>query len=70
MTERKTDKQKIREYLATHSYITCNDAIHKIGVYNLRSRASQMSDLVSRKVQVTRKDGRKTKIAQYYLIKP
>lgn len=64
-----TDKQKIRRYLEKNKTITCTEAIHKIGVYNLRSRASEMSDLVSEMVKVTRADGVKTRVAQYRIAK-
>lgn len=62
-----TDQQKIRDYLSANGTITCSESIHKIGVYDLRSRASEMHDVVSEMITVTRKDGKKTRVAQYSL---
>lgn len=61
-----TDKQKIIKYLKTHKYITCMQAIHKIGVYNLRSRMSEIPhnrDMID----VVREDGVMTRVARYWL---
>jgi len=64
-----SDKQKIRQYLKTHTYIDCESAYLCIGVRNMRSRASEMRDLESYKVPVIREDGKPTIIARYKLIK-
>ena len=63
-----TDRQKIISYLRDNKTITCLEAIHNIGVYNLRSRASEIPDLVSELIQVTRADGQTVRVAQYHLI--
>lgn len=60
-----TDKQKILNWFKTNKYLDCATAIHKLGVYNLRSRASEIPGIVSELVQVIRKDGRKTQCARY-----
>lgn len=61
-----SDRIKIEQYLKEHKTITCLQAIHKIGVYNLRSRASEMK-LISEMIDVTRADGVTTKVARYSL---
>lgn len=61
-----TDKQKILKWFKTRKYLTCKDAIHKLGVYNLRSRMSEMPhnrDLI----EVVRDDGVMTRVARYWL---
>jgi hypothetical protein len=62
-----TDKQKIMKWFKTRKYLTCATAIHKLGVYNLRSRACEMSEIIAEMIEVTRKDGVKTKVARYRL---
>lgn len=63
-----SDKQKIRKWFKTRKYLTCWQAVHKLGVYNLRSRVSEMQDVVSDGlVEVVRKDGVLTRVARYKL---
>ena len=61
-----TDKQKILKWFKTRRYLTDVQAIHKLGVYNVRSRASEMR-LDSRWIDVKRVDGKLTKVKQYFL---
>jgi len=63
-----SDKQKIRNWFKKHKYLTCADAIHRLGVYNLRSRASEMPELISEMIEVIRNDGVKTRVARYRMI--
>ena len=60
-----SDKTKIIGYLKTHSSITCTQAIHSLGVYNLRSRACEIPGIRSVMVPVVRRDGVKTRVARY-----
>jgi len=61
-----SDKDKIMKHFKTHKYITCMQAIHKLGVYNLRSR---MSEIPHKKdmIEVVRDDGVMTRVARYWL---
>lgn len=68
MTEIKTEKQKIREWLKRYKTLTVYEAIHKAHVYNLRSRASEMSEIASRRITIVRADGRRVSVAEYYLV--
>ena len=60
-----TDKQKILNWFKTQKYLTCMQAIHKLGVYNLRSRACEIPGIHSEMIQVTRADGVRTRVARY-----
>jgi hypothetical protein len=62
------DRQKIISYLKANKTITCLEAIHNIGVYNLRSRASEIPELVSELIPVTKSNGQTVRVAQYHLI--
>jgi len=64
-----TDRQKILKWFKTHKYLTCVQAIHKLGVYNLRSRVCEIDGVVSEMVKVTRADGVETRVARYSLNK-
>ena len=59
-----TEKQKIKKWFKTHKYITCMQAIHELGVYNLRSRASEMR-LRSDMIEVVKEDGSIARVARY-----
>jgi hypothetical protein len=64
-----TDKQKIRKWFKTHKYLTCRQAVHKLGVYNLRSRISEMIDITQDQlVEIVRDDGVMTRVARYMLV--
>lgn len=63
-----TDRQKILNWLKSHKYITCAQAIHNLGVYNLRSRISEMHNITARMVRRRRKDGAMVRVAQYSFI--
>ena len=63
------DADKIRKYLKTHRYVTVMECIHKLGVYNPRSRISEMVDVVKDgMVEVVRDDGVLTRVARYTAI--
>jgi hypothetical protein len=62
-----TDKQKILRWFKTRKYLTCTQAIHKLGVYNLRSRACEIPGIQREMVKVMRSDGRKAMVARYSL---
>lgn len=64
-----SDKQKIQNWFKTRKYLTCMIAIHKLGIYNLRSRASEMPELFAEMIEVVRKDGVKARVARYQMIK-
>jgi len=64
-----TDRQKILKWFKTHKYLTCVQAIHKLGVYNLRSRVCEIDGIASEMVKVTRTDGVETRVARYSLDK-
>ena len=59
-----TDKEKILTWFDDNPTLTCAQAIHELGVYNLRSRASEMG-LKSTIIDVVRRDGKLTKVARY-----
>ena len=63
-----TDKQKIMRWFKSRKYLTCNQAIHLLGVYNLRSRVSEIPDIKSEMISVIRDDGKKTRVARYSLL--
>ena len=63
-----SDKDKILAWFKRRKYLTCMTAIHKLQVYNLRSRASEMPEIISEMINVTRKDGVRTRVARYRLI--
>lgn len=64
-----TDKQKIRNWFKRRKYLTCAQAVHQLGVYNARSRISEMPDVVKDKmVTVTRADGVRATVARYRLV--
>lgn len=63
-----TDRDKILKWFKTRKYLTCMTAIHKLGIYNLRSRACEIPGIVSEMIEVTRKDGVRTRVARYRLI--
>ena len=61
-----TDQQKIRQWLKTHKYITCMQAIFKLGVFNLRSRVSEMPDVeLDCMIPIVREDGVLTRVGRY-----
>ncbi len=62
-----TDKQKILKWFKTRKYLTCMQAIHKLGVYNLRSRVCEITGISSEMITVTRGDGVETRVARYSL---
>lgn len=62
-----SDKQKILSWFEDHRYLTCMDAIHKLKVYNLRSRACEIPGISSKRIDVVREDGKKVQVAQYSL---
>jgi len=62
-----TDKQKILKWFKTRKYLTCMQAIHKLGVYNLRSRVCEIAGISSEMITVTRSDGVETRVARYSL---
>jgi hypothetical protein len=62
-----TDRQKILKWFKTRKYLTCMQAIHKLGVYNLRSRACEIAGITSEMIEVKRKDGLKVRVARYSL---
>lgn len=65
-----TDQQKIRKWFKTHKYITCMQAVFKLGVHNLRSRVSEMPDVErDAMIPVVKADGTKTEVARYSLIR-
>lgn len=64
-----TDVQRIRKWFKTHKYLTCCQAVHKLGVYNLRSRVSEMHDVTKDQlIEVVREDGTLTRVARYALV--
>ena len=65
-----SDKDRILRWFKTHKYLTCCQAIHKIGVYNLRSRISEIPGIVQDcMIEVVREDGVITRVARYRLTK-
>ena len=64
-----TDKQKILKWFKTHKYLTCCQAIHKLGIYNLRSRVSEIPTVVKDcMIEVVKEDGVLTRVARYRLV--
>ena len=60
-----SDKAKIQKWFKARKYLTCVQAIHKLGIYNLRSRVCEIPGIRSEMVSVVRADGVKTKVARY-----
>lgn len=63
-----TDKQKIIKWFKKRKYLTCMQAIHYMGIYNLRSRVAEMPEVVKGSmIAVKRQDGQKVRVARYRL---
>ena len=61
-----SDIDIIRKWFKTHKFLTVEQAIHKLGVYNLRSRVSEMTDVARDHFRaVTKRDGKAARVAVY-----
>ena len=61
-----TDIQKIKRWFKANKFLTVNQAIHKLGVYNARSRMSEIPHFADM-IEVVREDGRTARVARYWL---
>lgn len=68
-----TQTEKVLNYLETHDSITQYDAFRELGIMRLASRISDLKQahfpIVKKMKTVIARDGTKTKVAEYSLVK-
>ena len=63
-----SDKDALLKWFKTHKFLTVTQAIHKLGVYNARSRISEIPSIVrSHYREVAKRNGKIARIAVYKL---
>jgi len=61
-----TEKQRIRRWFKYRKYLTVAEAIHKLRVYNLRSRVPEMPDVeFDCMIPIVREDGVLAHVGRY-----